>query len=242
MTLRIVAIIPALNEEESIEAVVRGLPPALSRIIVVDNGSTDLTAARAREAGASVVLQPERGYGAACMAGVEADPDADVYLFLDGDGSDPPEQASGVLRALEEEPADLVLGVRRGEVESGSMFWHQRLGNLWMSWLIRCLSGKPVHDLPSFKAIRGPILHSLGLEERRHGWTAELITRCVCRQLRLTEVATGYRRRSGHSKVSGSVKASVLAAYRLNSAILRVWLSETRRKRVSTGNESNSGH
>jgi len=223
-----VAIIPALNEELAIGSVVRGLPASISHIIVVDNGSTDLTAVEAREAGATVVLEPERGYGAACLAGIAAAPDADLYLFLDGDGSDPPEEAQNLLQALSVSGADLVLGLRRGRVEPGAMFWHQRLGNIWLSWLIRRLSGQPVHDLSSFKGIRGPVLRSLGLVERRHGWTAELITRCACRRLAIGSIPTGYRRRLGRSKVSGSLVASLLAGYRLNAAIIRVWLSERR--------------
>jgi hypothetical protein len=105
------------------------------------------------------------------------------------------------------------------------------LGNLYMSWLIRWLSSAPVHDLASFKAIRGDVLRSLDLRDRRHGWTAELITRCACRGLRIAEVETGYRVRVGQSKVSGSLKGSLLAAYRLNAAILRVWREERRARR-----------
>jgi glycosyltransferase involved in cell wall biosynthesis len=224
--MKVVAIIPALNEEEAIGSVVRGLPEAVTRVIVIDNGSSDHTALRAREAGATVVYQPERGYGAACMAGVEVKPDADIYIFLDGDGSDPPGEAARLLETLEATSADLVLGLRRGSVEPGSMLWHQRLGNVWLGWLIRRLSGQAVYDLPSFKAIRAPVLHELALRERKHGWTAELITRCACRGLAIESVSTGYRRRIGSSKVSGSLKGSLLAAYRLNSAVLRVWLSE----------------
>jgi hypothetical protein len=180
----------------------------------------------AEAAGASVVRQTERGYGAAMLAGVAAAPDADAYVFLDGDGSDEAERAWALIGRLRD--ADLVLGVRAGTVEQGSMFWHQRVGNVFMSWLIRRLSGRAIHDLPSFKAVRGDVLRSLALQERRHGWTAELITRAACRGLRVAEVETGYRRRVGVSKVSGSIKGSALAAYRLNAAIVRVWWEERR--------------
>jgi glycosyltransferase involved in cell wall biosynthesis len=216
-----VAIIPALNEEAAIGDVVRACPPVIGRILVVDNGSTDGTRAAALAAGAEVVSHPERGYGAACLAGVAAAPDADVYVFLDGDGSDPIELAGDLIGLLQD--ADLVLAARLGNVEAGSMLWHQRVGNVFMSWLIRRLSGEPIHDLPSFKLIRGDVLRSLDLRERTHGWTAELISRAACRHLRTIEVKAGYRRRVGRSKVSGSLRGSLLAAFRLNSAIARVW-------------------
>jgi glycosyltransferase involved in cell wall biosynthesis len=226
--MNVVVIIPALNEEGAIGTLVKAIPPCATRIIVVDNGSDDRTALVAASAGATVVAEPRRGYGAACMAGVEAAPDADVYVFLDGDGSDPPQHLPELLAALNDGPHDLVLGIRRGQVEPGSMFWHQRLGNILMSWLIRRLTGAPVHDLASFKVIRGQVLRSLAIEDRRQGWTAELITKCAVRKLRFAEIATGYRRRIGQSKVSGSVRGSLLAAYRLNAAIIQVWLNARR--------------
>jgi glycosyltransferase involved in cell wall biosynthesis len=224
-----VAIIPALNEEDAIGGVVAGVLPAVDRVIVIDNGSTDATGACALAAGAEVIHQRERGYGAACLAGIEAAPSYDAYVFLDGDGSDIGERAAELIRRLED--ADLVLGTRFGKIEPGAMLWHQRAGNLFMSWLIRQLSGQAVHDLPSFKAVRGDALRGLNLRERRHGWTAELIMRAACQGLRIVEVETGYRRRIGQSKVSGSVKGTLLAAYRLNAAIVRVWREERGRRR-----------
>jgi hypothetical protein len=119
---------------------------------------------------------------------------------------------------------DLVLGLRRGAVERGSMYWHQRPGNVFMSWVIRRLTGASVHDLASFKAIRGSVLRDLEIKDRRQGWTAELIIACAVRRLGISEVSTDYRRRTGKSKVSGSASGSLKAAYRLNAAILRVWL------------------
>jgi glycosyltransferase involved in cell wall biosynthesis len=233
--VKTVAIIPALNEEAAIGDVVRGLPSNIEVVLVVDNGSTDRTANRAREAGATVVLQPKRGYGAACMAGVHAAPDAGVYLFLDGDGSDPPARAANLLQALDTCGADLVLGLRLGDLDPGAMFWHQRLGNLAMTWLIRRLSGRPVHDLSSFKAVRGPVLRALDLRQETYGWTAELIMRCACGGLKIEELETGYRRRIGHSKVSGSIRTSLLAGLQLNAAILGAWYRERRGRRLNPG-------
>jgi glycosyltransferase involved in cell wall biosynthesis len=222
--MKVVAVIPALNEEAAIGLVVRAIPPVVTRTVVVDNGSRDRTASVADAGGALVVYETQRGYGAACMAGFRAEPDADVYVFLDGDGSDPPERVPDLLDRLIDSEADLVLGARRGAVEPGSMYWHQRLGNVFMSWLIRRLTGAPVHDLASFKLVRGSVLRDLEIKDRQQGWTAELITACAVRRLRISEVSTGYRRRIGKSKVSGSTSGSLKAAYRLNAAILRVWL------------------
>jgi hypothetical protein len=228
--MNVVAIIPALNEEGVIGAVVRGLPPSIGQVIVVDNGSTDATAAVAAEVSAVVVRQQERGYGAACIAGYEAAPDADVFIFLDGDGSDPPEKAELLLKALTSDNADLVLGLRRGNVERGSMYLHQAAGTKGLSALIRLLTGAPIQDLASFKVIRAEVLRSLDLRSRQQGWTAELITKCACRKVRIAQVETGYRRRVGHSKVSGSLKGSMLAAWRLTAAILGVWWAERGRR------------
>ena len=224
----VVAIVPALNEEGAIGGVVAAALPHVDEVIVVDNGSTDATAEVARSAGARVVLQSERGYGAACMAGVDAAPNARTYVFLDGDGADPPDVLPRVFEEVRVSGASLALGTRKGQVEAGSLLWHQKLGNWFMARLITLLTRQHLSDLPSFKVIDGPLLRSLGLRERTHGWTAELITACACRRVRIVEVETGYRRRIGVSKVSGSLKGSALAAYRLNAAIVRVWWQSRR--------------
>lgn len=228
--MRTAVIIPALNEEQAIADVVKGIPAGVADIvIVVDNGSMDQTAKVALAAGAMIVYEGERGYGAACMAGVAA-AEADVFAFLDGDGSDPPVRIADVLAPIARGQADLVLGVRRGDVESGAMLWHQRAGNAFMSWVIRALSGQEVHDLPSLKAIRADCLQSLAPTERTHGWTAELVAKAAFGRLRVAEVPTGYRRRVGESKVSGSLRGSAQAALRMNASILRAWLAARRRR------------
>jgi glycosyltransferase involved in cell wall biosynthesis len=225
--MTVVTIIPALNEEAAIAAVVAGIPRDLvDEVIVVDNGSTDGTAAEASLAGARVVPQPERGYGAAMMAGVAAAPDADVYVFMDGDHADVPDQLPAMLDALGSGRAQLALGVRARDVEPGAMYWHQRLGNRVIVWMIARISRRHLRDVPSLKAIDGPTLRSLDLHERTHGWTAELIAKAAMRGVPIAEIDAGYRRRIGASKVSGSARGSVLAAWRITSAIVRVWRTE----------------
>jgi glycosyltransferase involved in cell wall biosynthesis len=235
--MNVVAIIPALDEAEAIGPLVTAVMPHVTRVIVVDNGSTDATADVAHDAGATVVNEARRGYGAACMAGVEATPDATVYVFLDGDGADPPEHIPALLRALAAQPDGIVLGIRRGDVRPGAMLWHQRLGNLGMAWLMRRLYGWPVHDLASFKVIGALTLRRLDVQDRAQGWTAELLARCASNRLPLTEIATGYRKRPGKSKVSGSVRGSLRAAWQLNAAIVRVWRNGRRRARRTTAED-----
>jgi glycosyltransferase involved in cell wall biosynthesis len=229
--MNVVAIIPALNEEEAIGGLVRAVMPQVTRVVVADNGSTDRTAAVASEAGASVIHVLRRGYGAACMAGVHAWPDADVFVFLDGDGADPPEHIPALLEAFARHPDGIVLGIRRGDVEPGAMLWHQRLGNAFMAWTLRRLFGWPVHDLASFKVIGASTLTGLEVHDRAQGWTAELLARSAANRLPLTEISTGYRKRPGRSKVSGSVRGSLRAAWQLNAAIVRVWRESRRTKK-----------
>jgi glycosyltransferase involved in cell wall biosynthesis len=225
--MKVCVIIPALNEEAAIGQVVSRVPRDIAQeIVVVDNGSTDATAKVAREAGARVVYAPERGYGNACMAGVSAAPDADVYAFMDGDGSDEPQRLGELLEPVLRGKAALALGVRAGDVEPGSMPWHQRAGNAALTVLIRLVARRKLRDLPSFKVIGAETLRSLALRERKHGWTAELIAKAALRRLTIIEVETGYRRRLGRSKVSGTVRGSLLAGLRIVAAILRAWIAE----------------
>ncbi len=220
-------IIPALNEEAAIEGVVRGVPgDAVDTIVVVDNGSTDATATVARDAGAIVVDHPERGYGAALMAGVAAVPHADTYVFMDGDASDVTDQLAVMIQMVQLGEAQLVLGVREGEVEPGSLLWHQKVGNRLVTWMISRISHRDLRDLPSLKVIDADVYHSLEMQERTHGWTAELISKAAVRRISIVEVETGYRRRIGESKVSGSLRGSALAGYRIIAAVVRVWRAE----------------
>ena len=225
--MTVAAIIPALNEEGAIAQVVAGIPRDLvDTIVVVDNGSSDRTAELARAAGAMVVTQPERGYGAALIAGVAAVPLVDAYVFMDGDASDVMDHLAAMLRMVDCGQAQLVLGVRSGAVEPGSLLWHQQLGNRLVTWMISRISGRKLRDLPSLKVIDGATYRSLDMRERTHGWTAELISKAAMRGVVIAEVETGYRRRIGESKVSGSLRGSLLAGYRIIAAVIHVWRTE----------------
>jgi glycosyltransferase involved in cell wall biosynthesis len=223
--VRTALIVPALNEEGSLPHVIAQVPrDRVDQVIVVDNGSTDRTAEVAREAGAAVAREERRGYGYACAAGVALAGDAfDVLAFMDGDGSDDASQVGDLLAPLERSEADLVLGSRvLGASRRGALLPHQRLGNLLTTALVRLLYGQRITDLPPFKAIRRPVLAELGMAEMTYGWTAEMIVKCARRGRRIVEVpVTAHRRIAGRSKVSGTIRGTVLAAYYLLGTTLK---------------------
>lgn len=222
--LKVVAIIPALNEEAAIAAVIGAIPRGtISRVIVVDNGSTDRTAAVAQAAGADVVVQPLRGYGAACQAGAHAACDADVLVFLDGDGSFDAAQAPDVVAPIIAGNADLVLGSRElGGVAPHAMPAHQQWGNRLVAWLLRRLYGIHVTDVGPFRAIRRTTLDALKMQELTYGWPTEMIVKAARQQAQIVEVPTKYMvRKGGESKVGGTVRGSVLAGYRMLALTLK---------------------
>jgi glycosyltransferase involved in cell wall biosynthesis len=202
---------------------VAGLPrDAVSQVIVVDNGSTDRTAEIARAAGAVVVPEPERGYGAACHAGLMASVGADLLVFLDGDRSDVPEEAPFVLAAILEGKADLVVGSRlAGRREPGAMPPHALFGNWLASKVLQALYRVQITDLGSFRAIHRKALLELGMQERTFGWPVEMIAKAARRGYRIVEVPVSYRRRIGRSKVAGTLKGSILAAYYIFATAFR---------------------
>lgn len=217
--MRVDAVIPALNEALSLGAVLDALPsPPIRRVVVADNGSTDATVQVARDRGATVVLEPRRGYGAACLKAIEAlkaDP-PDVVLFLDADGSDDPSEAPAVLAPVLEGRADLVVGSRAlGRREPGALSPHARFGNWLATRLIVAFYGVRYTDLGPFRAIRYDALLSLGMKDRDFGWTVEMQVRAARRGLRHVEVPVRYRRRVGRSKISGTLVGSVRAGVKI---------------------------
>jgi glycosyltransferase involved in cell wall biosynthesis len=220
-------VIPAYNEEETIGAVVGTVPPGVvERIIVVDNGSTDRTAALAQEAGAEVVGEDRRGYGYACFAGFRTAPGADVIVFMDGDGADNPQQIPDLIEPISEGRGDLVVGSRvRGHAEPGALLLHARFGNWLASRLMRTLYGLEVSDLGPFRAIRREVLEALELQEMTFGWPTEMMVKAAKRGFQVIEIPVDYRRRAGgKSKVSGTVRGTLLAAYYiLGTTIKYAW-------------------
>jgi glycosyltransferase involved in cell wall biosynthesis len=213
--MKISVIIPAYNEQEAIGEVVRAIPMHLAdEAIVVDNGSTDGTAAGAREAGARVVVENRRGYGAACHAGLMAAGDADIVVFLDGDNSDDPRELPLLLTPIVDGRADFVIGSRlSGPMEPATMPFHARLGNLLVAKFMRRVYRVQITDIGSFRAVRKDILLSLGMEQMTFGWPVEMLVKAARRGARIVEVPVSYRKRIGVSKVSGTIRGTILAAY-----------------------------
>jgi glycosyltransferase involved in cell wall biosynthesis len=229
--IMIAAVIPALDEEASIASVVRELSGHVDRVIVVDNGSKDGTPSAASGAGALVVLEPKKGYGRACLSGIDRarELEADVILLLDGDGSDDPADAPRVLGPVVAGRAELVLGVRAGEVSLAAMAPIQRFGNRLVPWLARVLFGAEYSDMPPYKALRLSAFDRLGVEDEGFGFTLDLLLRAHAHGLRTVEVPVTCRPRAGgRSKVSGTVLGTVKAS----SALLYMLL---RRKMLTTG-------
>jgi hypothetical protein len=219
---RIVVVIPALDEQEAIGAVVREIPPVVDEVIVVDNGSRDRTPQAARAAGARVVGEPRRGYGQACLAGIAAAGEADVFVFLDGDHSDYPAQLVDVVAPILEGRADLVIGSRRrGRREAGAHPWHAVLGTRACVGLMNLLAGSHATDLGPFRAITAAALRRLDMRDRNYGWTVEMQVKAARRGLRVVEVPVDYRPRIGRSKVSGTVRGTIGAGTKIIATILR---------------------
>lgn len=212
---RVAVLMPALDEEDALPAILRAIPPWVDRVVVADNGSTDRTAEVARAHGADVVTEMRRGYGAACLAGVrylsQLDVPPDVLVFIDADGSDDPADIERVISPILAGDADLVLGVRRGVGgDVGTILPHARFGNRLILGLIRVLFQKRFADLPPFRAMRFSKLLELEMDDQNWGWTLQMQIRALRRRMRIFELEVDHHRRAeGVSKISGSLSMSI---------------------------------
>ena len=222
---RIAVIIPALNEERAIGRVIADIPSWVDLVVVADNGSTDRTAEISRAAGALVIAEPERGYGAACLAGLRNIGDADIVVFLDGDYSDYPEEMVSLVDPITAGTSDMVIGSRvLGEREAGALTPQQRFGNWLATRLIRWIWGTRYSDLGPFRAIATKSLSRLQMADRTYGWTVEMQIKAAILGLRSTEVPVRYRRRIGVSKISGTITGTVKAGWKILGMIARYWM------------------
>lgn len=229
MSLKIGLIIPAFNEESSIGLVLESLPTnLLNQIIVVDNASEDRTAAVAVEYGAQVVRENRRGYGSACLKGItELSPETEVVVFLDGDFSDYPEELPKLLKPVNEEGADLVIGSRmQGKRRPDALFPQAYWGNKLAVFLINIFWGYRYTDLGPFRAIRYQALQKIEMQDQNFGWTVEMQIKAITRGLTIREVPVNYRKRIGVSKISGTFSGTVKAGIKILYTIGKYYLSE----------------
>jgi len=216
--LRIDVVIPALNEEDALPHVLAEIPKTVRRVVVADNGSTDRTAEVAKQAGAIVVHEPKRGYGAACLKALRllADDPPDVVVFLDGDHSDHPSELPLLIAPIAEGRAELVIGSRtRGRLESGALTPQQRVGNAIACAALRLLYRAEYTDLGPFRAIRWDALQRLHMVDENWGWTVEMQVKAAKLGVRHAEVPVSYRSRIGVSKVSGTLRGTLGASRKI---------------------------
>ncbi len=222
-------IMPALDEEKSVGKVIEALPGKwVRRVVVVDNGSTDATAQIARDHGAEVVAEPQRGYGKACLTGLEhlrRDP-PDIVVFLDADFSDHPEELPRVVAPILTEDLDMVIGSRTiGPNEPGALLPQAVFGNKLACFLVELLYGYQFSDLGPFRAIRWRSLELLNMQDEDFGWTVEMQVKAAKLHLAAVEVPVSYRKRIGVSKVTGTLKGTVLAGHKILYTIFREYLT-----------------
>ncbi|MBW6478331.1 MAG: glycosyltransferase family 2 protein [Bacteroidales bacterium] len=220
-------IIPAFNEENAIAEVLREIPSGYAgEIVVVDNNSTDNTGEKARQSGVTVLREVQKGYGAACLKGIlyfmNKENPPDIIVFIDADHSDYPEQLPDLIKPIIESGCDLVIGSRRlGLAEKGSMTPQQIFGNRLATRLIWILYRHRFTDLGPFRAIRFDRLIEIGMKDMNYGWTVEMQVKAVKRKLKCCEVAVNYRRRIGFSKVSGTLKGTIMAGTKIIYTIFK---------------------
>ena len=229
---RIAVVIPALDEEKSIVQVLRAIPKQFTElVIVVDNGSSDCTASLAAAAGARVLKETHRGYGAACLAGVAALPqDVEIVVFLDADYSDYPEEMQELVAPILRNQADFVVGSRMlYPTARAALAPQQRWGNWLATNLIRLLFGYRYSDLGPFRAIGRHALNRLNMSDRGYGWTVEMQIKAIRANLRILEVPVQYRERLGQSKISGTLQGTMSAGSKILYTVFRSAASEWRR-------------
>jgi len=220
-------VIPAYNEQQSVALVINDISKGMIRhVVVCDNNSTDHTAQVAKEAGAIVVRETEPGYGAACLRGLnflrKQDPPPDVVVFLDGDYSDHPDELPLLLAPILSGKAEMVIGTRVARFrEKGSMMPQQVFGNWLATKIMRVLFSARFTDLGPFRAVTWRALEEIGMKDRNFGWTVEMQVKALKKKISYTEVPVHYRKRVGVSKVSGTVKGSIMAGYKIIYTILR---------------------
>lgn len=227
--LSILVIIPAFNEENSVGKVVLDIPSGLvDEVVVVNNNSNDQTAVEAARAGATVLNEPVPGYGRACLRGIDyarnRQQKADVVVFIDADYSDYPGEMTALVQPILDETADLVIGSRAlGNRQRGSMTPQQLFGNWLATRLLRWLYGVRYTDLGPFRAIRFRSLLALDMQDKTYGWTVEMQLKAAKQGLRIVEVPVSYRKRIGFSKISGTVRGTVLAGFKIITTIFKYW-------------------
>jgi len=231
--VRVSVIIPTRNEASAISRVLADLPADLvTEVLVVDSNSTDGTPEIAAKMGARVVHEPHRGYGRACLKGLAIADAPDVVVFLDGDYSDRPAELPLLLAPIAEGRADITLGSRLGEQRIvGALPWHAVFGNWLAASLIKLLYGVRISDLGPFRAARADVLRELALEEATYGWAVEMILKGALKGFRIVEVPVSYYPRIGKSKISGTVRGTLGAAWFILSRIVRYYF---RRRRAGT--------
>lgn len=226
---RIVVIIPALNEEKSISKVVNSIPNIVDEIIVINNGSEDSTAIKASISGAKVIRENRKGYGYACLKGIDylnKNP-PDIVVFLDGDYSDYPEDLEAVIKPILEKNVQFVIGARVKSLrEKGALTPQQIFGNTLACLLMRLLYKANFTDLGPFRAIGWKNLMALEMSDKTYGWTIEMQLKVLRRKIKYIEVPVRYRKRIGYSKVSGTVKGTIMAGYKILTWIGKFYFSK----------------
>jgi glycosyltransferase involved in cell wall biosynthesis len=223
--VRVSVIIPTHNEAQSIGRVLADLPADIvTEVLVVDSNSTDGTPEIAAKMGARVLQEPRRGYGRACLTGLAGANSPDVVVFLDGDYSDRPDELPLLLAPILDGSADITLGSRLGKQSvRGALPWHQAFGNRLAALLIRFLYGTRLSDLGPFRAARANVIHRLELQENTYGWAVEIILKGTLAGFRIVEVPVSYYPRIGKSKIGGTFRGTVGAAWFILSLIVRYY-------------------